>query len=174
MIVPLLSEKPEERERDDPMGEKGKTTRDAAGASMAVRNCHLPPPLLGFAAGEIERSEGVLGTQPPRLATDRVTGAASVGTAAIRKGFWLPGVVLRLPGPSPELLATSAVAGKIAVDPPELLAAAGAVVGPVRNRSCLIVLFRVAMVIANVIGAEVLVAVSSVSGYGRRSHEEFI
>ncbi|QHN85964.1 uncharacterized protein DS421_16g541860 [Arachis hypogaea] len=28
------------------------------------------------------------------------------------------------------------------VDPPELLAAAGAVVGPVRNHSCLIVLFR--------------------------------
>ncbi|QHO24555.1 uncharacterized protein DS421_12g373210 [Arachis hypogaea] len=112
-------------------------------------------------AGETERSEGVLETQPPCLATDRVTGATSVGTAAIRKGFWSPGVVLRLPGPPPELLATSAVAGKIAVDPPELLAAAEAVAGPVQNRSCLIVLFRVAMVIANVTGAEVLVAVSS-------------
>ncbi|QHN92181.1 uncharacterized protein DS421_17g581480 [Arachis hypogaea] len=112
-------------------------------------------------AGETERSEGVLGTQPPCLATNRVTGTASVGTAAIRKGFWSPGVALRLPGPPPELLATSAVAEKIAVDLPELLAAAGAVAGPVRNRSCLIVLFRVAMVIANVTGAEVLVAVSS-------------
>lgn len=38
---------------------------------------------------------------------------------------------------------------KCVVDPPELLAAAGVVPGPVRNRSCLIVLFRVAMVIAN-------------------------
>ncbi|QHO49238.1 uncharacterized protein DS421_1g12290 [Arachis hypogaea] len=34
----------------------------------------------------------------------------------------------------------------------ELLAAAGVVAGPVRNRSCLIVLFHVAMVIAKVAG----------------------
>ncbi|QHO07496.1 uncharacterized protein DS421_14g464170 [Arachis hypogaea] len=110
-------------------------------------------------AGETERSEGVLGTQPPCLATDRVTGAASVGTAAIRKGFWSPGVVLRLPGPPPELLATSAVAGKIAVDPPELLAAAGAVAGPVRNRSCFVLLIQVVEIVEKASGAELLPAV---------------
>ncbi|QHO02244.1 uncharacterized protein DS421_13g422170 [Arachis hypogaea] len=31
---------------------------------------------------------------------------------------------------------------RLCVDPPKLLAAAGTVAGPVRNRSCLIVLFR--------------------------------
>ncbi|QHN82539.1 uncharacterized protein DS421_20g696730 [Arachis hypogaea] len=41
-----------------------------------------------------KRSEGVLGVQPPRPAAVRVAGAASVGTAAVRKGFWPPGVIL--------------------------------------------------------------------------------
>ncbi|QHO38247.1 uncharacterized protein DS421_4g118690 [Arachis hypogaea] len=44
--------------------------------------------------------------------------------------------------PPPELLATSAVAGKVAVDPPGLLAAAGAVAGAGLKCSCFVLLFR--------------------------------
>ncbi|XP_052118667.1 uncharacterized protein LOC127748366 [Arachis duranensis] len=64
---------------------------------------------------ERERFEAGLGVQPPCSAAVCVAGAASVGTAAVRKGFWSPGVVLRLSGPPPELLATSAVAGKLPI-----------------------------------------------------------
>ncbi|QHO22121.1 uncharacterized protein DS421_12g352450 [Arachis hypogaea] len=140
-FAPLLSEKPEERERDDPTGERGeghprrrqsfrcrqKLPPISATARVRHQRAVERKAVQSHRAEEIERSEGVLGTLPPRLAADRVTGAASVGTAAVRKGFWSPGVVLRLPGPPPELLATSTVAEKVAVDPPEFLATVGAV-----------------------------------------------
>ncbi|QHN77537.1 uncharacterized protein [Arachis hypogaea] len=61
--------------------------------------------------------------------------------------------VLRPPEPLLEVLATSAVAGKVAVDLPELLAATGAVAGSVRNRSCFILLFRAVCAAAEMCGA---------------------
>ncbi|QHO53690.1 uncharacterized protein [Arachis hypogaea] len=61
--------------------------------------------------------------------------------------------VLRPLEPPPELPATFAVTGKVSDDPPELLAAAGAVTGSVRNRSCFVLLFRVVYAVAKMCGA---------------------
>ncbi|XP_020959128.1 uncharacterized protein LOC110262757 [Arachis ipaensis] len=123
------------------MGERGKTTRDGAGTSMAVRNCHLPPPLLGFAAGaplkgrpfshaEQERQRDlkvcwepkhrawppIASPAPPRSElppSEKGSGRQEwfCDSRDHRRSFWL---LL----PSPE---------KFAVDPPEFLAVAGAV-----------------------------------------------
>ncbi|QHN77861.1 uncharacterized protein DS421_19g656510 [Arachis hypogaea] len=54
--------------------------------------------------------------------------------------------VLRPPEPPPEVLATSAVAGKVAVDPPEFLAAAGVVAAAGSKSQLLRVVIPVAVV----------------------------
>ncbi|QHN83447.1 uncharacterized protein DS421_20g704850 [Arachis hypogaea] len=153
------------------MGERGKTTRDAAGAPMAVRDCHLPPPLLRFAAGaplkgrpfshaEQERQRDLkVCWEPNHRAWPPIASPASprselppsekgsgrqewfCDSRDHRRRFWL---LL----PSPKKLPLIRRSFWL---PPELLP----------GQFEIAVASFVAMVIANVTGAEVLVAVSS-------------
>ncbi|QHO08622.1 uncharacterized protein DS421_14g474270 [Arachis hypogaea] len=122
------------------MGERGKTTRDAAGVSMAVRNCHLPPPLLGFAAGaplkgrpfshaEQERQRDLkVCWEPNTVPGPRSHHRRRLGrnchhqkrVLVARSGSATPGTTAGASG-------YSCRRQKFAVDPPEFLAAAGAV-----------------------------------------------
>ncbi|QHO28400.1 uncharacterized protein DS421_7g216340 [Arachis hypogaea] len=68
--------------------------------------------------------------------------------------FWLSGAILRPPKPPLELLATSVVARKVAdkVDPPELLATAGAVAGAGSKSQLLRVVILLFMLLRKCVG----------------------